>query len=350
MKKMMNQEKVLVTGAAGFIGSSFLRLLRASDYEVVAYDALTYAGHLQNIEEILGPKCTFVKGDLCDFDLLSKVIAEHQFSGIFNFAAESHVDNSISGPKAFIETNVVGTFNLLEAARQYFESLTPEGKKGFRFLHVSTDEVFGSLDAVGKFSETSPYAPNSPYSASKACSDHLVRAWFHTYNLPTIVTNCSNNYGPRQFPEKLIPRMILYAISNQDLPVYGSGQNIRDWIHVEDHCAGVLLAFENGNVGESYCFGGNSERTNLSVTQEICRILDEKRPSNTGKHYESQIRFVEDRKGHDFRYAIDDSYAKKSLGYERKFQSFELGLRQTVEWYLNNSTWVSSVSSKERIS
>jgi dTDP-glucose 4,6-dehydratase len=269
--RAMQAKTIMVTGAAGFIGSAFVRQALEKKYRVAVVDALTYAGHIENIEELIdGDSLSFEKVNLLDFSELQKLFQKYAFSGVVHFAAESHVDNSISGPKAFIETNILGTFHLLEAARGYWNSLAGDAKKSFRFLHVSTDEVFGALGATGRFSETTAYAPNSPYSASKAGSDHLVRAWYHTYGLPTLITNCSNNYGPRQFPEKLIPRMIQCALKGEPLPVYGNGANVRDWIHVEDHSAGVMLAFEKAKPGSNYCFGGNSERNNLDVVKSIC--------------------------------------------------------------------------------
>ena len=309
------QRHILVTGAAGFIGSAFVREALVKKYRVTILDALTYAGHLENIEEVLKPGiCDFVKGDIQDFALVDGLFEKNTFDAVFNFAAESHVDNSIHGPKAFIETNILGTFNLLEVSRKHWSKWPEARKKSFRFLHVSTDEVFGQLGETGKFSESTPYAPNSPYSASKAASDHLIRAWHHTYGMPTITTNCSNNYGPRQFPEKLIPVVISNALAGRPLPVYGKGANIRDWIHVEDHVRGVLLAGERGEPGGSYCFGGQSERNNLQIVKTICQILDELSPRSDGKKHDFAIQFVQDRPGHDFRYAIDDSYAQKTLG------------------------------------
>ena len=340
---------IMVTGAAGFIGSSFARQAVSRNYQVIIVDALTYAGHMENIEEIVdGDKVIFEKVNLLDFPELQKLFKKYQFSGVVNFAAESHVDNSISGPKAFIETNITGAFHLLEAAREYWANLADKSKKEFRFLHVSTDEVFGALGAEGKFSETTAYAPNSPYSASKAASDHLVRAWFHTYGLPTVITNCSNNYGPRQFPEKLIPRMIQCALKGEALPVYGNGSNIRDWIHIDDHASGVMLAFEKAKPGSNYCFGGNSERNNLEVVKSICRILDDLRPREDGKKHETNIRFVEDRLGHDFRYAIDDRLAQKELGFTRHYKNFEDGLAQTVNWYIENQEWSDKVTGQKK--
>jgi len=341
-------KSIMVTGAAGFIGSTFIRKAVESGYQVVVFDAFTYAGHRENIVDVLDNKnCQLVCGNICNLEDVDAAFKKYQFDGVLNFAAESHVDNSISGPKAFIETNILGTFNLLEVSRKYWNSYPKDKKEQFRFLHVSTDEVFGELGSEGKFREQTPYAPNSPYSASKAGSDHLVRAWHHTYGLPTLVTNCSNNYGPRQFPEKLIPRMIFCALNNKPLPVYGKGTNIRDWIHVEDHSAGVLLAFEKGKVGESYCFGGNSERTNIDVVKAICSILDRLKAREDGKPYEAQIQFVTDRMGHDFRYAIDDSFAQRELGFKRKYQNFEDGLEATVVWYLENQKWVTEVTKEK---
>lgn len=335
---------LLVTGAAGFIASSFVRIARHGGYRITILDSLTYAGHVENLSGVLEEgTCDLVQGDIRDFDLVDKLFDKSKFDGVLNFAAESHVDNSISGPRAFVETNIIGTFTLLEVARKYWSQYTGAQKDNFRFLHVSTDEVFGELGATGKFSESTPYAPNSPYSASKAGSDHLVRAWHHTYGLPTVTTNCSNNYGPRQFPEKLIPRMIANALEGKSLPVYGNGMNIRDWIHVEDHSRGILLAYEKGKLGETYCFGGNSERNNIDVVKAICKILDRLAPRADKKSHETSIQFVTDRAGHDFRYAIDDSKAERELGFKRAYAQFESGLEQTVEWYLANRAWMDAV-------
>ncbi len=340
---------LMVTGGAGFIGSAFVREALKVGHKLVIYDALTYAGHLPNIEDCLSSGvCEFVEGDICDLHAVANCLHRFEVEQIVNFAAESHVDNSILGPKAFIETNVMGTFQLLEAARAHLQNLKQESRSNFRFLHVSTDEVFGELGDSGFFTEKSPYSPNSPYSASKAASDHLVKAWHHTYALPVIITNCSNNYGPRQFPEKLIPRMITCALRGDPLPVYGRGANIRDWIHVEDHARGVLLALQKGRIGESYCFGGQSERRNLQVVQTLCVILDELRPLPQGRSYSDFITFVTDRAGHDWRYAIDDSKAESELGFKRIYGSFEEGLRQTVKWYLENQTWIESVMEKSK--
>jgi len=338
-------QTILATGVAGFIGSAFIRLIPKDEYRIIALDKLTYAGHLENIEGINSKNIEFVRGDIGDFELVSRLLNEYKPVAVVNFAAESHVDNSISGPGAFVNTNIVGVFNLLEATRTFWKALSIEKKTNFRFLQISTDEVFGALQ-VGdpKFCESTSYAPNSPYSASKAAADHLVRAWFHTYGLPTIITNCSNNYGPRQFPEKLIPRMILNALEGKSLPVYGAGLNIRDWIHVEDHCRGIWLALLNGKPGEAYCFGGNSERRNIDVVNAICNVLEEKCTRQDGGHYRDLISFVEDRAGHDFRYAINDDKAQKELGYQRQFTNFEEGLQATVNWYLENSAWIKSVT------
>jgi len=342
-------KNILLTGGAGFIGSNFVELAIERGHKVVVLDALTYAGHLENLENIKGATSSnyaFVKGNILDRELSLKLLKDHEIDWFLNFAAESHVDKSITGPKAFVETNVMGTFELLTSAKEYFDSLAGEKKSKFRFLHVSTDEVFGTLGETGKFTEETPYQPNSPYSASKAGSDLLVRAWHHTYGLPTITTNCSNNYGPKQFPEKLIPHMILCALTGKSLPVYGKGNNIRDWIHVKDHGRGILAALEKGVPGETYCFGGNCERTNLDVVKAICAELDRTKPmANDGK-YESLIQFVQDRPGHDLRYAIDDSKAQKELGYERQYLNFEQGLKDTIQWYLSNMAWVEKVTSK----
>lgn len=342
-------KSILVTGGAGFIGSAFVRTALGQGQPIVIYDALTYAGHLPNIEPCLkSGVCEFVKGNIADYGLLVETLRKHSVSQIVNFAAESHVDNSIQGPKLFLETNVMGTFNLLEASRTYWNGLEDSAKKEFRFLHVSTDEVFGELEDDGFFTETSVYRPNSPYSATKAASDHLVRAWGHTYKLPVIITNCSNNYGPRQFPEKLIPRMLTCALSEQRLPVYGKGANVRDWIHVEDHVQGIWQALTLGALGESYCFGGRSERRNLLVVQSLCAILDDLKPRANGASYTELITFVTDRAGHDWRYAIDDAKAETELGFRRKYTQFEDGLKQTVQWYLDNPQWLNSVTEKAR--
>lgn len=331
---------LLVTGAAGFIGSGFIRMALAQSYKIIVLDKLTYAGRMENIQELVGTKdFIFIQGDICDHDLVQDLFQKNNFVGLVHFAAESHVDNSIDGPKEFVKTNIEGTFNLLEVTRKNLKSLS----KDFKFIHVSTDEVFGELGAVGKFSESTAYNPSSPYSATKAASDHLVRAWQRTYGLPAIVTNCSNNYGPRQFPEKLIPRIILRALSGQSLPIYGKGENIRDWIHVEDHCAGILLALQKGTSGDTYCFGGDSERRNIDVVRAICNMLDKMTPRSDGKSYTEQMTFVEDRLGHDFRYAIDDTLAQNKIGFTRKYSNFETGLEATVKWYLENQKFYGEV-------
>lgn len=355
-------KSILLTGGAGFIGSNFVEVALEEGHKIVVIDALTYAGHKENLQEFLQGtsgvqnKITFVEANINNSELIERLLFEHQVDWLLNFAAESHVDKSIAGPAPFIETNIHGTFKLLTAAKNYYEKLTGSKKDQFRYHQVSTDEVFGTLGQTGKFSEVTPYQPNSPYSASKAAADHLVRAWFHTYKLPTITTNCSNNYGPKQFPEKLIPHMILSALSGKPLPVYGKGDNIRDWIHVKDHARGILAALKNGKVGEVYCFGGNCERTNLQVVEAIAKELDSVKPmaSQDGvaksgaakKSYADQIEFVTDRPGHDFRYAIDDTKAVKELGYTRKYLNFEQGLKDTVAWYLKNMDWAKQVMSK----
>lgn len=336
-------KSLIVTGAAGFIGSSFVRIALQQGYKICVVDKLTYAGHTLNLEPLLSEKrIEFIQADIIDSSVITQAFQNFQPSAIINFAAESHVDNSISNPKAFLETNIMGVFNLLQCAREYYKSLSGDRKNNFRFVQVSTDEVYGQLGAEGYFTEQTSYAPNSPYSASKAGGDLLTRAWHHTYGLPTITTNCSNNYGPRQFPEKLIPLMITNALQNKKLPVYGNGLNIRDWIYVDDHSRGVLLALQKGRIGETYCFGGRSERNNLQVVHSICSALDKKVPRSNGS-YSDLIQFVEDRSGHDFRYAIDDSKAQNELGFQREFKNFEDGLQSTVEWYLENSNWIEGI-------
>jgi dTDP-glucose 4,6-dehydratase len=337
---MKTYKNILVTGGAGFIGSTFVAQNVARGSKVIVLDALTYAGHKENLDEINGD-WKLVEGNIMDRPLVERLLREYAIDALLNFAAESHVDNSIEGPKEFIDTNITGTFQLLEAARSYAKE-----KKDFRFLQVSTDEVYGSLGPTGKFSETTPYAPNSPYSASKAAADHLVRAWHETYGLDTIITHCTNNYGPRQHPEKLIPRMIRCALSGEKLPVYGKGNNIRDWIHVEDHANGVWLALTRGKSGQAYDFGGDAEEENLRLVKKICTILDKKRPKSSGK-YEDQIAFVTDRLGHDMRYAIDDSKSQRELGFTRAY-TLEGGLEKTVQWYLDNQAWCNQIT-KERV-
>lgn len=338
----------LVTGVAGFIGCNFVRLALSSGHRVVGLDSFTYAGHKENLENLPNAKnFSLIKGDIRDARVVREAFAEHKPHAILNFAAESHVDRSIANPLLFVETNVMGTGNLLHNALQYFQTLSGADKENFRYLQVSTDEVYGALGDTGKFSETTPFDPRSPYSASKTGGDHLVSAWHHTYGLPTITTHCSNNYGPFQFPEKLIPHLLHCALTGKPLPVYGKGENVRDWIHVEDHCNGILLALEKGKPGSTYCFGGNAERRNIDLVKQLCGVLDELRPRKGGGSYQEQISFVKDRLGHDWRYAIDDSLAQRELGFKRKHQ-LEEGLRGTVEWYLANEKWRDQVlGSKE---
>lgn len=334
---------LLVTGGAGFIGANFVLQAVSQGYKIVNLDKLTYAGNLDTLSSLAENAAhVFVQGDIGDRTLVNQLLATHRPEAIINFAAESHVDRSIDGPAAFVETNVVGTLGLLECARDYWRSLEGDAKQGFRFLHVSTDEVYGSLGDEGKFTEQTPYAPNSPYSASKAASDHLVRAFHHTYGLPTLTTNCSNNYGPYQFPEKLIPLVIQKALAGENLPVYGDGLNIRDWLYVGDHCSAIQRVLEAGRVGETYNVGGNAERENLTVVKAICALLDERQPLADGRRRESLITFVKDRPGHDRRYAIDSSKLQDELGW-RPSQTFETGIAHTVDWYLGNIEWVSRV-------
>ena len=337
---------ILVTGGAGFIGSNFiLDWLETNGEPVIDVDKLTYAGNPANLEAVAGdPRHVLVRGDIGDRALVGALLREHRPRAIVNFAAESHVDRSISGPEDFIQTNVVGTFHLLEEVRAYWTSLDERERPKFRFLHVSTDEVYGSLGADdAAFSETTPYAPNSPYSASKAASDHLVRAYHHTYGLPMLTSNCSNNYGPRQFPEKLIPLMIHNALNGKSLPVYGDGRNVRDWIYVRDHCAAVATVLERGTPGETYNIGGNSERTNLDVVHTLCDLLAELQP---GLDYRALVTFVRDRPGHDRRYAIDSRKICDELGWTPS-ETFASGMRKTVEWYIANQRWVENVTSGE---
>ena len=340
---------ILITGAAGFIGSNFvLDWLSQSTEEVVSLDLLTYAGNLENLSSLnQNPHHHFVKGNIGDRDLVLTLLKKHDIRAVIHFAAESHVDRSIHGPGDFIDTNIVGTYNLLESVRSYWNDLDEAPKKAFRFLHVSTDEVYGSLnDKSPAFTENHPYEPNSPYSASKAASDHLVRAWFHTYGLPTLTTNCSNNYGPYHFPEKLIPLCILNALNNKPLPIYGDGKQIRDWLYVKDHCSAIREVLKQGHIGETYNVGGWNEKTNLEVVETLCAILDELKPKSDGKSYADQITFVKDRPGHDRRYAIDASKLERDLGW-RPEENFETGLRKTVIWYLEHETWVNHVVSGE---
>jgi dTDP-glucose 4,6-dehydratase len=335
---------LLVTGGAGFIGGNFvLGALAQGGVRIVNLDALTYAGNPDTLTSVSDrPDYTFVHGDIGDAECVRRLLAEHQPTAIVNFAAESHVDRSIDGPAAFVQTNVVGTLALLESALGYWRALSLDRQDAFRFLHVSTDEVYGSLGPLGRFREDSPYQPNSPYSASKAASDHLVRAFHHTYGLPTLTTNCSNNYGPYQFPEKLIPLILQKALAGEALPVYGDGRNVRDWLYVGDHCAAIRRVLEIGRVGEVYNVGGDAERENIHVVKTICALLDERRPFADGRKRESLISYVKDRPGHDRRYAIDAGKIKNDLGW-RQTESFESGLARTVDWYLDNQPWVRRV-------
>ena len=338
---------ILVTGCAGFIGSNFIHTwLSSSDEAVLNLDKLTYAGNLANLDALKGdPRHVFVQGDIGDRALVGQLLAEHKPRAVLNFAAESHVDRSIHGPGDFIETNVVGTFNLLESVRAYWQELPEAEKQAFRFLHVSTDEVYGTLSPTDPpFAETKNYEPNSPYSASKAASDHLVRAWHHTYGLPVLTTNCSNNYGPYHFPEKLIPLMIVNALAGKPLPVYGDGMQIRDWLYVKDHCSAIRRVLEAGCLGETYNVGGWNEMPNIDIVNTVCLLLDEMRPKADGISYAKQITYVTDRPGHDRRYAIDARKLEKELGW-KPAETFETGIRKTVEWYLANPTWVANVQS-----
>jgi len=344
---------IVITGGAGFIGSNFVRLaLAETTSRVVVLDKLTYAGNRATLADVADePRLLFVHGDIADRALVDRLYAEHQPTWVVNFAAESHVDRSIDGPRAFIETNIVGTFELLDAARAYLAA-HETARASFRFLHVSTDEVYGSLGATGQFSETTPYAPNSPYAASKASADHLVRAYRETFGVPTLLTNCSNNYGPFQFPEKLIPLMILNAVEGIALPIYGDGGNVRDWLYVEDHCAGILQVLQRGAVGDRYNIGGDNERSNLELIDRLCAVLEELAPPADNpalrakgvKRYADLKTFVRDRPGHDRRYAIDAQYIRRSLGWAPRYD-FERGLRATVGWYLANREWCSAVQS-----
>jgi len=338
---------VLITGGAGFIGVNFvLDWVAQSDEKIVNLDKLTYAGNLESLASLKNnPRHVFVQGDIGDVALLPKLLAEHQPRAVLNFAAESHVDRSIHGPGEFIETNIVGTFRLLESVRGYWHGLSAEAQTQFRFLHVSTDEVYGSLAPQDPaFTEHHPYEPNSPYSASKAASDHLVRAWHHTYGLPVVTTNCSNNYGPLHFPEKLIPLMIVNALAGKPLPVYGDGMQVRDWLYVKDHCSAIRRVLEGGRLGETYNVGGWNEKPNIEIVKTVCALLDELRPRADGASYATQISYVKDRPGHDRRYAIDARKLEKELGWKPS-ETFETGIRKTVAWYLENTEWVANVQS-----
>ena len=345
---MSERTCILVTGGAGFIGTNFiLQALAAkpTGLSILNLDLLTYAGNPANLASVEGCGCTTIVGDIADSALVSRLLAEHSPSAILHFAAESHVDRSILGPEAFLRTNIDGTFRLLEAARAHYKALSGPARKAFRFLHVSTDEVYGTLTPEAPpFHELTPYAPNSPYAASKAASDHLVRAWIHTYNLPACITNCSNNYGPYQFPEKLIPLIITNALAGKPLPVYGDGQQIRDWLFVADHCSALQAVLEDGRIGQTYNIGGGNQRSNLQVVETLCALLDELRPESPHVPHRHLIHYVQDRPGHDRRYAIDARKLQSELGW-RAQESFETGLRKTVEWYLSNPAWIESVTS-----
>lgn len=338
---------IMVTGGAGFIGSNFLLdWFLHQDETIINVDKLTYAGNFDNLASLQGDaRHQFVRGDIGDSALVAQLFAQYAPRAVINFAAESHVDRSIHGPEDFIQTNIVGTFRLLEAVRHYWTGLPAEGKARFRFLHVSTDEVYGSLDLdEPSFTEERQYEPNSPYSASKAASDHLVRAYHHTYGLPVLTTNCSNNYGPFQFPEKLIPLVIHNALAGKPLPIYGDGQQVRDWLYVEDHCSAIRRVLEAGRVGETYNVGGGSQRVNLDVVQTLCRQLDTFQPRSDGKSYWEQVTFVKDRPGHDRRYAIDATKIERELGW-KPAETFETGMEKTVRWYIENQAWVRNVTS-----
>jgi dTDP-glucose 4,6-dehydratase len=336
--------KILVTGGAGFIGSNLVRLIVTStEHTVLCADALTYAGNLGSLTDLSGnPRYRFVNIDICDAAGLDRIFNKFAPDWVMHLAAESHVDRSIDGPSAFIQTNIVGTYTLLQAARAYYDKLGYPTKEAFRFLHVSTDEVYGSLGATGYFTEKTPYDPHSPYSASKAASDHLARAWTDTYKLPVIITNCSNNYGPYQFPEKLVPTVILKALRSDMIPVYGNGENVRDWLYVNDHAEALLAVIVRGEVGQTYNIGGNNERRNIDLVRDLCRLIDKLRPRTDGQLYESQIRFVMDRPAHDARYAIDASKIKREINWVPK-ETYSSGFRKTVQWYLANEGWTSSI-------
>jgi dTDP-glucose 4,6-dehydratase len=345
----MSQETLLVTGGAGFIGSNFITsTLPSRGCRIVNLDKLTYAGNLESLDSIQNdPRYIFVRGDIADRPLVAKLLDAYEVTAVLNFAAESHVDRSISGPSDFVQTNIVGTFELLEASRTHIARLSPERAAAFRFLHVSTDEVFGSLGTTGQFTEESAYCPNSPYAASKAAADHLVRAYFKTYRLPTVTTNCSNNYGPRQFPEKLIPLVILNALEGRPLPLYGSGQNVRDWLYVEDHCDALRLVLDRGRPGETYAIGGRHEVANISLVEAICDLLQELVPPaslrNPASSYRDLIQFVPDRPGHDHRYAIDPTKAERELGWSPR-HTMATGLRETLLWYLDHRDWCDGIA------
>ncbi len=334
-----------VTGGCGFIGANFIQYLlkKTKPKSVINLDKLTYAGNQKNLADFKqDPRYIFVHGDICDAELVSKLCTKYQPNYIINFAAESHVDRSIDGPAEFIQTNIVGTSVLLQESLKYYSTLKGKESERFQFHHVSTDEVFGSLSESGFFTEETPYDPSSPYSASKASSDHLVRAWYRTFDLPVLISNCSNNYGPYQFPEKLIPLMILNCLEEKPLPVYGTGENIRDWLYVEDHCDAIYTILQKGTIGETYNVGGNNEIKNIQIVEVICDVLNDIHPAGSGKSYHELITFVKDRPGHDFRYAIDASKLKKEIGWEPK-ESFNTGIQKTIEWYLKNEEWCKTI-------
>ena len=338
----------LITGGCGFIGSNFIHYLFENELavKVINLDKMTYAGNKENLNFIENQSnYSFIKGDICDREAVGQVLQKYNPDIIVHFAAESHVDRSIDGPAEFIQTNVVGTLNLLIESNQWLKELDRKTKDNFRFIHVSTDEVYGSLGEEGKFLETTPYDPSSPYSASKASSDHIVRSWFRTFDFPAIITNCSNNYGPYQFPEKLIPLMIINSLMGKNLPVYGDGANVRDWLYVRDHCEAIQTVVDKGKLGETYNVGGNNEITNIQIVKSICNILDDEIPLKTGRSYSQQIVFVDDRPGHDFRYAIDSRKIEKELGWMPK-ENFETGIRKTISWYLNNQNWWRNIQEK----
>ena len=350
MSETISPLRILVTGGAGFIGSALVRhLIRETPHTVLNVDKLTYAGNLASLDPIAySPRYSFLQADICDQAAIAKAMVEFRPDVVTHLAAESHVDRSIDGPADFIQTNIVGTFAMLSAALEYWRGLDETGKAAFRFHHISTDEVFGTLADDGYFTEETPYDPHSPYSASKASSDHLVRAWHDTYGLPVIVTNCSNNYGPYHYPEKLIPLMILKALAGESLPVYGKGLNVRDWLFVEDHARALTTVFEKGAIGESYIIGGRAEKTNIDVVTRICETLDRVRPRADGKSYTAQIGYVTDRPGHDHRYAIDPSKLERELGWKAQ-ESFESGIARTVAWYLDNEAWWRPLVDKQAV-
>jgi len=333
---------ILITGGAGFIGSNFVKyILSSGEYYPVILDKLTYAGNIDNLDKIDKDSFNLVEGDICNENTVSNLFKKYNFSGVFHFAAESHVDRSIDGPREFIQTNIIGTYNLLQASRYFLNDLD----KNFKFIHISTDEVYGDLEENDYFVESTPYNPSSPYSASKASSDHLVNAWGRTFGLPVIITNCSNNYGSFQYPEKLIPLMIINCLGWKPLPIYGNGENIRDWLYVSDHCSAIKMVFDKGKIGEAYNIGGNNEIKNIEIVHTICELMDELRPSINGS-YKNLIEFVKDRPGHDFRYAIDSTKIQNELGWVPK-ESFNTGIKKTIEWYINNESWWNKIQKEE---